>query len=199
MNPRSEHLYDDPALLGRLARRDPAAQQAVWERERPRLIVVAAAAGGSPADVDGIVADVFADFFFHYVDHLKHAAAVPAYLRIMAIRRAQRARDHALRQQALVEETLVQDDRERLERTIDEQAQLPRLAHCLEQLSPRSRAVLRLHYGQSVSYSSIGVAVGVTKQAVGKIVQRCLAALRRCLERGAQPAAARPNLTAPQT
>ncbi len=177
-------LYDDPRLLERLRAGDRLAQELVWRAERKRLEGLAASVlRGAAADVEELVADLFCDFFARYVHELRTSQAIPAYLRVMAVRRARRRRERLARQVEVEPETLTAAAVDPLHALHDE-ALRRRLEGCLEQLTLRARRILRLHFGHDQSYAVISDGLGVTRQAVGKTVGKSLGALRRCLEQG---------------
>ena len=78
----------DPGILARLHRRDRETQTCVYLTHRPSLLAVAKAILDGRADATQLVTDVFTDFFFRHVDGIRNEEAVPAYLRMMTIRRA---------------------------------------------------------------------------------------------------------------
>jgi RNA polymerase sigma factor (sigma-70 family) len=158
-------------------------QERLWTLERPRLLSRARGILGSPAEAEALVADLCCDFLFRHVDSLRHGAAIPAYLRIMTVRRARRRRARLAGQVPLEPETA------RAEGAGEESANADRsiwsrwLEECLARLRERARQALKLHFGHDLSYTAIAEAQGCTKQAVGKTIGKSLGALKACIER----------------
>lgn len=179
---RKAHYADRAEILGRLQQRERAAQEQVWRVERPRLLRVAGPILGSPDLCESCVADVFCDFFFHYVDSVRSSRAIPAYLKIMTLRRARRQAARASRSLEVDPERLVAEGSEDASAQADRSIFLRGLEACLETLTGRARQMVKLHYGLELSYAAVAEQLGVSKQAVGKAVLKSLDALRQCLE-----------------
>lgn len=171
------------ARLERLKRRDSAAQAELIREETPRVVGVVGSILGKGSRADTLVADLFTDFCMHAVDRVRDGRAVPAYLRMMAVRRARREKERLERHAEWSESAGGVMPDACAEVALDAKRRRTKLARCLEGLQARSRETLRLHYGHDLSYSEIGARIGRSKQAVGKAVQKDLEALRRCLER----------------
>jgi RNA polymerase sigma factor (sigma-70 family) len=176
-------LYIRDQTLALLKKRDRGMQEAVWRAEKPTVEAIALSILGSRADAEQLAADLFVDFFFQYVDNIRSCRSIPRYLETMARRRSVRRRvgltkliplNHGEPAECAVTET---------ERDMDERNLLRWLANCYGKLRPRSRRILKLHFGHEQSYSSIAADLGNTKQAVGKTVKKSLSLLRECVER----------------
>jgi len=175
-----EALYGREETLSRLRERDRSVQTRVWQLEHPRLTRVARSVAAG-LDVEAVIAEVFTDFFFRHVDVLKSSRSIPAYLRIMTLRRVQREAELASRQAELpasegdpetgVDDSLLQSSSSRW------------LRDCYLRLTPRAREIFKLHYGHELTYSEIGERVETSKQAVGKTILKGLELLRECLRR----------------
>jgi RNA polymerase sigma factor (sigma-70 family) len=176
-------------MLSRLQRRDAEAQLAVWRAEHLPLRQLATSVLGASSDSEALVSDVFCDFFFRYVDQVRASAAIPAYLRVMVVRRARRQASKAHVCSPIQPDVLVDvSDRVAFDH-LDRGQWLEWLERCLGGLTTKSRTVMKLHYGHQQSYSQIGTHLSCAKQAIGKIVLKSLEALRRCLERHQNPPA----------
>jgi len=182
--PRSDPTTTES--LAELQGRAHRAQQALWHREWPRLYPIALKILRSESEAEGLVADALTDFLFHHVDQLQSARAVPAYLRIMVIRRATRRRDQAWRHDDLDEIAPLPDPADGADEAVDRRSWLTWLDHCLAQLKGRARQLLKLHFGHDLSYAQIGAQLEISKQAVGKAVQQSERALRRCIDQQRQ-------------
>jgi RNA polymerase sigma factor (sigma-70 family) len=190
-------LYEDPATLERLKRRDARVQEQVRRLQVETLTSTVAAILGSPDESEVLVTDLLTDFFFRYVDQLRDSRAIPSYLQIMAVRRARRLKERWQREVAVESNALTDDPRDRLDSELDDHTRLPGLNRCLQGLTDRARSLLRLHYGHELSYAAIGEQLGVSKQAVGKTIQKCLEVLRRCLGKRAAVVPAENERVAP--
>jgi RNA polymerase sigma factor (sigma-70 family) len=177
----------ESGLLRQLRAREHAAQQDVIAGNRTRLLALAGTLVSSSADARALVADVLTDFLFEYVDALDHERAIPAYLRMMTIRRARRFNQHQQRHRDISEREDLVDASPDPAHTADDRRWKAWLDDCLSALADKSRQLLRLHFGHDLSLSEIGGQLGVSKQAVGKTVQKSLVLLRRCLERKGAP------------
>lgn len=178
-------FYNNPDLLSLLRDRDRDVQEQIWREERRRLKAVAQSILHSSDEAEALVSDLFCDFFFHYVDEVRKSRAIPAYLRIMAVRRARRLLGRARRQVPVesVESEVAGEDTsrdacDRIDRTIWYRW----LEECLAGLSDRARTVIKMYYGHEMSYATIAGNLGGSKQAVGKMTLKSLEALRRCIE-----------------
>lgn len=63
---------------------------------------------------------------------------------------------------------------------------LDRLRGCLEQLQPRARQALDLHYQDGLDWTTVGNRVGLKPNGVKTLAQRARQALRACIERRTQ-------------
>lgn len=139
----------------------------------------------SAPDANDVATDVLVDFMFKYVDTLSRPEALAGYLRLMAVRRSLRFRQRQTAGQEDAEvEGLVDREGQSPEEAAGLRALMPRLERCLDELTPRSQQVLRLHYAGEMANEKIGAIVGCTKQHVGRIIKQSLQLLRACLERG---------------
>jgi RNA polymerase sigma factor (sigma-70 family) len=180
---KAEEFYSDPEVLRRLQDRDAVTQEEVWRSQRSRLRAIALSILHSSEEADALVSDLFTDFFYRHVNTVRSSRAIPAYLRIMAVRRARRRVGRDRRQVPMETEFPGEDPLPRNADRIDRNIWSRWLAECLSGLGEKARRVLRMHYGHEMSYAGIAGELGGSKQAVGKMVQKSLAALRRCLEK----------------
>jgi RNA polymerase sigma factor (sigma-70 family) len=180
---KPKDLYADAEVLRRLQDRDSRIQEAVWRSERSRLKAIALSILKSGEEADALVSDLFADFFYRHVNDVRSSRAIPAYLRVMAVRRARRQMGRARRQVPIEPDFPGEDPLEEKADRIDRNIWTRWLAECLSGLGRKARRILRMHYGHEMSYSVIAGELGGTKQAVGKMVKKSLEVLKRCLER----------------
>ena len=99
----------------------------------------------------------------------------------MAIRRARRYKEHKQKQVPIEAINIIEPPESELDLPI-EQNWITGLIECFKRLTDRARGILKLHYGLDQSYSDIGQRMGISKQAVGKTVQKSIRVLRHCLE-----------------
>ena len=174
---------DDLGLLGRLQKRDPEAQAYLLRSEGPALRATALGILGSEGDAGPLVADVFTDFLYSYVDHIEHERAIPSYLRIMVVRRARRLMQRRAQEDSIGAYDFADANGRDVIEALETKTWLPWLEGCLSLLTDRARRVLKLHFGHDLGTVEIAGEVGVTKQAVSKTILKCIAQLRRCLDR----------------
>jgi len=180
---RPDGPYDDPQILERLKQKDRATQEQLYRAEKSRITAIAISILRSPDHAESLVSDLFMDFFFTYVDRIREARAIPAYLRIMCQRRARRQRARMYRQVELEPDKVNYDPTDDTDEQVERRLYAQWLESCVGQLNPQTREVLKLHFGHEMSYSEVGEHQGKSKQAVGKAVLKSLDLLRDCLER----------------
>jgi RNA polymerase sigma factor (sigma-70 family) len=175
-------LSDQSSLLDRLKHREPEAQEQIFKAENRRLQALAMTFLGSTGDVGPLVADVFTDFFYSYVDRVEHERAISAYLRIMIVRRARRLAQRRSQEHDIFAYDLADMDGHDVIEALDVKAWLPWLEDCSALLPEKAHKILKLRFGHELDLNEIGAQLGITKQAVSKTIQKCIAQLRRCLE-----------------
>jgi RNA polymerase sigma factor (sigma-70 family) len=180
-NQQPETGQGDATLLNQLRQRQRHAQESLMATYGPSLRALAAGHLTCPNDAPPLVADVFTDFLYSYVDTLQHERAVPAYLRMMVIRRARRQNHRASQHRGLEGLDFASMTVRDPSQDLDDGRQATWLDECLGRVAERPRRLLRLHFGQGLSLSQIAAQLNISKQAVGKTVQKCLTFLRGCL------------------
>lgn len=60
---------------------------------------------------------------------------------------------------------------------------LERLRHCLQELQPRARQALDLHYRNGLGWRAVSAQIGLQPNGTKTLVQRARQALRTCIER----------------
>jgi RNA polymerase sigma factor (sigma-70 family) len=178
---RPENPQGESGLLSQLRQRQRMAQENVIATQGSALRALAASHLICPNDAQSLVADVFTDFLYSYVDNLQHEKAVPAYLRMMVIRRARRQNQRASQHRDLEGLDFASTNNRDPSQMVDEGRRSTWLDECLGRMAERPRRLLRLHFGQDMSLSTIAAQFNISKQAVGKTVQKCLIFLRSCL------------------
>ena len=176
-------IYHNQEILILLQAHEKDAQEKIWNLENRRLIAIARYWLSSPEEAQFLVADIFCDFFFKYIDNIKDSQCISAYLRIMTVRRARRYNHRCASQQPIEPNDAVDHSHLTASEEVDQSVWRRWLENCQQKLSKKAREILRLHYGHELSYAAIGEIKGISKQAIGNIVQKSLDALRRCLEK----------------
>ena len=123
-------LYTNNQTLLLLKSRDRVTQEAVWRAEKPIVEAIALSILRSRADAEQVVADLFTDFFFKYVDNLKSCSSIPLYLKTMARRRSVRKRQGLTRLVPLDQKESAEYSVAEPERAIDDQKLLGWLMRC---------------------------------------------------------------------
>jgi len=180
---KAKDFYADADLLRLLKERDPRTQESVWRAERSRLRAIALSILKSSDEADALVSDLFTDFFYRHVNTVRNSRAIPAYLRVMAARRARR-RMGRMRRQVPIEPDFPGENPlpEKVDQ-VDRSIWIRWLEECLAGLGEKARRILRMHYGHEMSYAVIAGELGGSKQAVGKMVKKSQENLRRCLQK----------------
>lgn len=172
-------------FLQRLKNQDAKAQLLVWKQERKTLNYLAHSILRSQTEAETILADVFCDFFYRYVDSVEKPSAIRAYLRIMVVRRSRRLLQLTKRHIAIEEEENFPVNKEPMdtESKTDTKLWSIWLDHCLGKLKPRSRKVLKLYYSHDLNLAEIGAKLGNSRQGIHRIVKNCHKTLHRCIEK----------------
>lgn len=172
-----------PETLESLVQGDDAARVAFWRAVQPRVEHICRQTLGDPHEARDLAAEVLVDFMFEYAAKLENPAAAPNYVYLMAMRRAQR---HAQRRGAEVPaEALPEriDQNRQPDELADGTWVRQRLQGCLQELRPKARQALVLHYGKGHSNQLIGSLLGGSKQYIGRLLRDSLALMRLCIER----------------
>ena len=172
----------DEVSLAALRRREPAAIAAFRAWALPKVTSASQRLLGDRALAEEVGEDVCGDFLMDYLDVVQSAAAVPSYLQVMTVRRSFRLRRQARARAALTSSAAVEPSGEDSGREAEVRLDARGLARCMEGLTPASQRILRLRFGGEKTQEEIGTVMGVSKQYVGRVIQKSLEALKRCLE-----------------
>jgi RNA polymerase sigma factor (sigma-70 family) len=172
----------DDEELSRLKSGDAAAQGRFFAARRAELAAICQRIVGDRALSEELAEDVVIDFLFHAVNRVRHSDAVPAYLSLMAARRAMREREQRRRAddaplEQMVATTPSPEDAAAL------RGSAVKLERCLGQLTPKARSTLKLRFGEDLAQEHIGQVLGGSKQYIGKLIRQSVEKLRMCLER----------------
>ncbi len=176
-------------ILARLRAREPGAQKELRRAVLPRLVATCARLLSSASCAEELAEDLWNDFLLLHVERLRHASAIHAYLRMMAVTTCRRRNTRAERFADLADaqgaaEASV-DPESMLSEAVETRRRQARLAQCLSRLAPRPRALVRMRFSHGLTQEAIGERMGVSKQYVGKVLAKTLDSLRKCME--AQP------------
>lgn len=170
-------------MLEQLKSGDAGAQARWWKRGRPAVRAICAHILGAGPEAEDLADEVMTDFLFKYVQQLSREEALESYLRLMAVRRALRARE--LRRRTIFQELPQKSEDRPLPDEVAGWAQLvPRLPDCLGKLTPKARQAIRLRFQADLTHENIGGMIGGSKQYIGRLLNQSIRALRDCLERG---------------
>lgn len=158
------------------------AQNAFWRAHHGDVHAICCGVLGRGADAEEVADGVLSDFLFKYVHRLETPAAARSYLRLMAVRRSIRRRERRDRQSGSEPDVLADQARLTAEERANYALLLPRLGHCMEELTPKAQEVLRLRFRSELTNQKIGGLVGGSKQYIGRLIKRSLEILRGCLE-----------------
>lgn len=172
----------DDTLLDALRMRDPNAQARLEDAFRDGLVARARREVDDPALAEDIVADLLLEFLYDKVDRLRSPRAIPTYLRVAVVDRSRREARRRRRAQPLPTDLGTAHPEDALNAHLDAPALHTRLDDCLAGLTARARAMLRLRFRHEHTNRSIGEALGISGQHVGRIIAAALTRLRRCME-----------------
>ncbi len=174
--------------LAALRARQPEALARFRDVALPKLTGLCRRWLQSEALADEVAHDVWLDFVLRYLDEVQRPGAVNAYLQVMAARRCVRLRRQRARQVVQADSdgeggaqrvaTLPVDGLHEAEVRLEMRG----VERCMDRLAPASRRMLRLRFHGDHTQEEIGAAMGTSKQYVGRVLQKSLEALRRCLK-----------------
>lgn len=170
-------------MLDRLKAREPDAQKQL-SRDLYPLVLKLCRRELRGDLAEHVASDVWTDFLFSEVDHVRAQEAIPTYLRMMTVRRCRRMQRWQDRHLAPSGAEPVHGSEDEAVERLDDDRRIAKLTGCLERLTPRVRGVLRMRFHHGLTQQSIGESLGVTKQYAGRLVAAGLDSLRTCLEGG---------------
>ncbi len=175
-------------LLSRLKARDRRAQEELRAQMLDRVAAVCRHILGGSSGWREAAEDVWTDFLVEHVQMLRSSAAIAAYLRLMAVRRCTRLKEHQARHEPIGEPFEPAESTESPEDALVSNAtarsQEAQLLSCLDKLHVRTRRIFRLRYHHDMTQGAIAEIFGLSKQYVGRVLARGLESLRQCMEKG---------------
>ena len=176
---------DDIAIVAGLKDRDKTAIEWFWRDYYDRIYPICAFILGHGPDAVDMTVDVLVDFIEKYAGNLSNPKALFIFLRQMAVRRSLRLRDRQHRTTPFESDVDVGN-----EATPEEKAELnllmPYLNYCIEKMTPKAQAALRLKYTRKISNEQIGHLIGGSKSYIGRLLTNAREALRKCIEKTAK-------------
>ena len=175
-------VIDHSHLLEGLRARDNGAQTTFWRQYWEKTYLICKKIIGRDPDATDVAMDLMVSFVDKYVFNLTDGRALWSYLRLMAIRQSlevQRKKSRIGPLEFDIEDTShITPEMQTMYARL-----LPRLERCLGYLTPKAQQTLRLKYLGELTNEEIGGRVGGTKQYIGQLIKKSLAALNTCLEK----------------
>jgi RNA polymerase sigma factor (sigma-70 family) len=176
-------LKDAAELIAGLMAQDPKAQGFFWQTFWGRTYLICVRILGKGPDATDTAVDLLTDFAGRRIHDLKEPTAIFAYLRLSAIRRSLEVKRKRDTHSSL--DFDIEDFTDRTPETHAEATKLmPRLDRCLGLLTEKAGQCLRLKYTRDLTNEDIGRLLGGSKQYIGRLIQKSLEALRKCIEKG---------------
>ena len=177
------HKHRSPEiLLEQLKAGQAEAQEVFWKRSWDDVYAVALSILKSSPDATEVAVDVLSDFMFDYVHKVHRGSAMQSYLRVVTARRALRYLKKKQASSSKDLEELMDFNSQSPEESAFYSGLLPKLHHCMAQLTPKAQRVLRLRYQREYTNENIGTLVGGSKQYIGRLITHSIDLLRDCLE-----------------
>jgi RNA polymerase sigma-70 factor (ECF subfamily) len=172
------------ALIGAVAAGDRAAFRAVYERTSAKLYGICLRLLGSEAEAEDVLQEAYVTVWRNARRFDSAKASAITWLAVIArnkaIDRLRRRRPVADGLEAAAE---VPDDGPLATAVIEQKDDARRLAHCLDELDERARAMIRAAFLDGASYPELAEREGVPLGTMKSWIRRGLMRLKGCLER----------------
>ena len=172
------------ALIGAVAAGDRAAFRAVYERTSAKLYGICLRLLGSEAEAEDVLQEAYVTVWRNARRFDSAKASAITWLAVIArnkaIDRLRRRRPVADGLEAAAE---VPDEGPLATAVIEQKDDARRLAHCLDQLDERARAMIRAAFLDGASYPELAEREGVPLGTMKSWIRRGLMRLKGCLER----------------
>ena len=172
------------ALIGAVAAGDRAAFRAVYERTSAKLYGICLRLLGSEAEAEDVLQEAYVTVWRNARRFDSAKASAITWLAVIArnkaIDRLRRRRPVADGLEAAAE---VPDDGPLATAVIEQKDDARRLAHCLDELDERARAMIRAAFLDGASYPELAEREGVPLGTMKSWIRRGLTRLKGCLER----------------
>jgi len=172
------------ALIGAVAAGDRAAFRAVYERTSAKLYGICLRLLGSEAEAEDVLQEAYVTVWRNARRFDSAKASAITWLAVIArnkaIDRLRRRRPVADGLEAAAE---VPDEGPLATAVIEQKDDARRLAHCLDELDERARAMIRAAFLDGASYPELAEREGVPLGTMKSWIRRGLTRLKGCLER----------------
>jgi len=171
------------ALIGAVAAGDRAAFRAVYERTSAKLYGICLRLLGSEAEAEDVLQEAYVTVWRNARRFDSAKASAITWLAVIArnkaIDRLRRRRPVADGLEAAAE---VPDEGPLATAVIEQKDDARRLAHCLDELDERARAMIRAAFLDGASYPELAEREGVPLGTMKSWIRRGLMRLKGCLE-----------------
>ena len=171
---------NDFELVSGLRCNDSLAQKVFWDIYCPKLYGICNRILHNGPDAMDLTVDLLTDFMAKRVHDIDDPKAMGGYLRLMAIRRSLDQKEKRGKST-----TLDFDVSDNCARTPEDEAVystlMPKLSHCLDNLTDKAKQTLRLKYTEQWSNERIGEIVGGSRQYIGRLIRQSLSVLKTCI------------------
>jgi RNA polymerase sigma factor (sigma-70 family) len=172
------------ALIGAVAAGDRAAFRAVYERTSAKLYGICLRLLGSEVEAEDVLQEAYVTVWRNARRFDSAKASAITWLAVIArnkaIDRLRRRRPVADGLEAAAE---VPDEGPLATAVIEQKDDARRLAHCLDELDERARAMIRAAFLDGASYPELAEREGVPLGTMKSWIRRGLMRLKGCLER----------------
>lgn len=170
-------------LMASIAAGDRAAFRALYERTSAKLYGICLRLLGTEAEAQEVLQDAFVTVWRSAARFDPARASAITWLSVVARNKAiDRLRQRRPESEQIDAAADVPDDSPLATAVIEQEDDARRLAHCLEQLENRSRAMIRAAFFDGASYPELAEREGVPLGTMKSWIRRGLLRLRGCLE-----------------
>lgn len=170
-------------LVAGAQRKESACQSALWKICWPEVYRACTHVLGEGLAANETAAEVLSDFVLNHIQRLSNPSSAITYLQLAAVRRSLKVRHRMNRSASFDMDSLLDEPEVNSQEQAENRVLLPRLEHCLGELTPKAQQVLKLRFVKGLANEKIGELLGGSKQYVGQLIRKSLVALRQCLER----------------
>jgi RNA polymerase sigma-70 factor (ECF subfamily) len=171
------------AVMGSVAGGDRGAFRILYQRTSAKLYGICLRLLGSEAEAQEVLQDAFVTVWRSAAQFDPAKASAITWLSVVARNKAiDRLRQRRPAGEDIDAAAEVPDDSPLATAVIEQEDDARRLAHCLEQLEDRSRAMIRAAFLDGASYPELAEREGVPLGTMKSWIRRGLLRLRGCLE-----------------
>jgi RNA polymerase sigma-70 factor (ECF subfamily) len=171
------------ALIGAVAAGDQAAFRTVYERTSAKLYGICVRLLGSEAEAQDVLQEAYVTVWRSAARFDSTKASAITWLSVIARNKAiDRLRRRRPEADGLEAAGHIADESPLATAVIEQKEDSRRLAHCLDQLDERARAMIRAAFLDGASYPDLAEREGVPLGTMKSWIRRGLMRLRGCLE-----------------